>query len=535
MNGDDSQCVEKGPCDECGSSDANALYDDGHRYCFRCGHYTPPDGEPTQTRRRMAKGLERAGSYIDLTKRRIPSDVCAKYGYSGRDGLQIAPYYDSDGQLVAQKIRRPGKEFYVAGDMKSACLFGQKLFRHGGKRLVIFEGEIDAMSGYRMMNGWPAVSIRNGANGAVKDIQANLEFVESYDEVVLCFDNDEPGREAAQAVAEMLTPGKAKIASLPLKDANDMLVAGRSKEFMSAIFEAQVRRPDGIVNMAEVWDRVSTAPEMGAAYPWEPLTKMLYGLRGGEITLIAAGSGVGKSAIAAEIAYGLLMAGETVGYVALEEGIRRTGLRFMSLHANKPLHKPGVEATEEERRAAFDATLGTGRLFSYDHFGSLDGDNLMGKLRYLVKGCGVRWIVLDHISIVVSGLEANADERREIDRLMTKLRSFAEETGVGFLIISHLTRADGRPHEEGGRVTLGQLRGSGSLAQLSDNVIGGERNQQADDEAERNTTTLRVLKNRLYGETGVACRVLYSKETDRLTTLEDEEETSQGDPGEHDF
>lgn len=517
--------VEHTECSSCGSSDGNAVYDDGHTYCFVCETYTASGEEPKQAKgKRMSADLESPGEYIWLTKRSISEDVCRKFRYSVKEGMQIAPYYDNDGNLVAQKIRRKGKEFSVAGDMKQAQLFGQNLFRHGGKRLIITEGEIDAMSVYMMNGGWPVVSIQNGAQAAVKSVSRQIEFVESYDEVVICFDNDEPGREAAVKVAELLTPGKAKIATLPRKDANEMLNAGEAKAFMSAIFEARPHRPDGIINMADTWDLVSQDVAMGHPYPWKGLTEMTFGLREGEIVTLTAGSGVGKSAVSAEVAYGLLMDGKTVGYVALEEGVRRTGQRFMGLYLDVPIHLPGRDVDENLKRNAFNATLGTGRLFTYDHFGSLEGDNLLSRLRFLVKGCGCRWIVLDHLSIVVSGMEDN-DERKAIDVLMTKLRSFVEETGCGMILVSHLKRPEGRGHEEGARVTLAQLRGSASIAQLSDMVIGVERDQQSEDEDERNTTTIRVLKNRYSGTTGVCAELTFSHETGRLT------ETSAADHG----
>ena len=101
-----------------------------------------------------------------------------------------------------------------------------------------------------------------------------------------------------------------------------------------------------------------------------------------------------------------------------------------------------------------------------------------------------------------------------LDILMTKLRSLVEEIGVGMILVSHLKRPEGRGFEEGRETTLGHLRGSAGLGQLSDIVIGLERNQQ--DEEVKNQTTVRVLKNRFSGETGVACTLEYNKHTGRI-------------------
>ena len=149
-------------------------------------------------------------------------------------------------------------------------------------------------------------------------------------------------------------------------------------------------------------------------------------------------------------------------------------------------------------------------------------DNIINRVRYLAKGLGCGYVFLDHISIVVSA-QASGDERRAIDEIMTKLRMLVQETGIALIVVSHLKRPESKGHEEGAATSLAQLRGSGSIAQLSDMVIGLERNGQAEDETERNTTRVRVLKNRFSGTTGPACALLYSRNTGRMTEVEEEE------------
>jgi twinkle protein len=143
-------------------------------------------------------------------------------------------------------------------------------------------------------------------------------------------------------------------------------------------------------------------------------------------------------------------------------------------------------------------------------------DSLLSVIRTYAKSFDCKWIILDHLSIVVSSQEGVQDERKAIDAIMTKLRKIVQETGVGLFLVSHLKRPMGKAHEEGGQVSLSELRGSAAIAQLSDIVIGLERNQQADDEKDRNTTTLRVIKNRFCGLTGKAGQLIYDKDTGRL-------------------
>ena len=140
----------------------------------------------------------------------------------------------------------------------------------------------------------------------------------------------------------------------------------------------------------------------------------------------------------------------------------------------------------------------------------------------MAKSLDCKWIFLDHLSILVSGQEDNGDERKSIDILMTKLRSLVEETGIGLLLVSHLRRPTGdRGHEDGKEVSLSHLRGSASIAHLSDGVVALERNQQAEDENIANTTTIRILKNRYTGETGIACHLHYNKDTGRMIQVDD--------------
>jgi twinkle protein len=244
---------------------------------------------------------------------------------------------------------------------------------------------------------------------------------------------------------------------------------------------------------------------------------MTHGIRKGELVTITSGSGMGKSSVVREVIYDLLKHGYKIGAMFLEESIKRTVLGLMGVHANMPLHLHGYEAEDDVMKEAFDATAGTGRLLLYDHFGSSEIEALMGKVTYLCQqGCD--FIIIDHVSMIVSGI-GDGDERRLIDNLMTRLRTTCSRFGVGMIVVSHLKRPEGISHEEGGRTTLGQLRGSAAIAQLSDTCIGLERNQQADDPALRNRTIVRVLKNRYLGMTGPAAMLDFNVTTGRLSEV----------------
>ena len=511
------------PCPSCGSSDALSINSDGWGICFSCEKKTPPnmEHEYAQPKAKTADGLL-TGEYKALTKRGINEETCKKFGYTIAEyqgqHWQVANYYQ-DNTLVAQHIRNASKEFKWLGNSKEVELFGQHLWRDKGKMVVVTEGEIDCMSVSQLQNNkWSVVSIPSGANSAKKAIQRNLEWLESYDAVILMFDMDDAGRKAVEDCAPLFSPGKCKVAKLSMKDPNELLMAGRGAEVIDAIWGAKTYRPDGVISGEDTWDLINKEdPLATSSYPWQEVDTFLSGIRKGELITVTAGSGIGKSLFCREVAYHLLKSGETVGYVALEENIKRTVLGFMSIELNRPLHISRDGVDEQQLKASWEATAGSGKLYLYDHWGSCDSDNLLTRLRYLARGCGCSYIVLDHISIVVSGI-GDGDERRLIDNTMTKLRSLVEETGVGLILVSHLKRPEGnKGHEDGAVTSLSHLRGSAAIAQLSDIVIGLERNQQSED---ADSTTVRVLKNRYTGVTGVAGSLLYRRDSGRLLEAE---------------
>jgi twinkle protein len=372
------------------------------------------------------------------------------------------------------------------------------------------------MSIYQAMGSkWPVVSLPQGAQSAAKVIKQELTWLESYEKVILAFDMDEPGQEAVAEVASLLAPGKAFVASLPAKDGNECLVQGLNSQLVSSIWDAHPYRPDGVIDAKDLWEEVSKEEQVEqVAYPWGGLNDLLLGIRKGELTTITSGSGMGKSSVVRELLYHILKEGHQVGGLFLEESVKRTALGLMGIHCDVPLHIYGNTVDDQTKREAFDATAGTGRLMLYDHFGSMEIDNIIDKITYMASN-GCEYIFLDHVSMVVSGLETN-DERKMIDVLMTKLRTVVSRFNIGLIIVSHLKRPDGIAHENGGQTHLGQLRGSASIAQLSDACIGLERNQQDEDPNLRNMTLLRVLKNRYTGQTGPATYLMYNAQTGRL-------------------
>lgn len=525
--------VGKEPCPECGSRDNLARYDDGSAYCFGCQHSERPARqghvEDVHINRNKPKehrvtDLVTGGTCRYLPKRGLTEETCEKFNYRADvafkgDKVQVANYY-KDGKIVAQKLRTKSKDFVVTGDTKaiSSILFGAHLWRDGGKRLIVTEGEIDAMSVSQAQgNKWPVVSVPNGAQGAAKAIAKNIEYVNGFETVVFAFDMDEPGVEAAKECAALLTPGRAKIAHLPLKDANEMLVAGRAKELIDALWGAKDYRPDGVVDVASLTVEAAKPIEIGKAWPWAGMAPT-YGRRRRELYGFGAGTGVGKSTVFKQIALHIMEVDQLpVGYIALEEPPAHTLKTLAGMKMGKRVHVPGTVYSQDELTKTIESL--NGKVFFYDHFGAMGWDAIKEKIRYMVLALGCHDIFLDHLTALAASIDD--DERKAIDKIMAELSALTQELDCTIYYISHLTTPEGKSHEEGGRVLEKHFRGSRSIAYWSHFLFAQERNKQ-DIGA---PTIFRVLKDRYTGDAnGVTFGLAYSRETGLLTECEIPEE-----------
>ena len=513
---DKGDFVRHEPCDNCGSSDANSLYSNGSRFCYSCRTYTPAEGinhNHTMTN----TNVKLTGSAERLNKRNISEKTCQFFRIFREGDTLRFPYFTNDGVLQGVKVKNKKKIFTYEG-ISTDTLFGQHLFPNSGKRIVITEGELDAASCYESMPGWPMVSLPHGAGSAKKDIQKQIPLFQGYESIIIFFDQDDPGRKAAKEAASVLPAGRVKIASLEsYKDASEALQANDAEAIRKAIWQAKPYRPDGIIDGKTLLEIVTTPQTpFDHEYPFKGLNEKLHGIRYGELVTFTAGSGAGKTSFCRQIAANLCESGESVGILELEASNRRTALGLMSTAVGKNLHIG--EHDEEELRTAFERTIANWSLYCFDGFGSFDPDIIYNRIEYMATGLDCKVIFLDHLSILLSGLDG--DERRMIDTTMTKLRSLVERTGIALFLVSHLRRAsnDKHSHEEGGRVSLSSLRGSHSIAQISDQVVALEVDQQSG--TERKPTTVRVLKNRYSGEVGVACTLDYDLSTCKFTENE---------------
>jgi len=526
----------KGSCDHCGSSDANTKYEDGHSFCYSCKNYI--NGDKDMETHKVVPMINNASSTLKtegvvdaISERRISKDTARLYNTQikktgSMTTHHIYQYFDKNATHIANKIREvKDKKFWSEGNLTGSGLFGQNIFGKAGKFITVCEGEIDAMSAYELLGSkWPVVSIKNGAASALQNCRDSFEYLNKFEKVVLCFDSDKAGKEASLEVADLFEPNKCLIMDMELKDANEYLKTNQREKFSKCWWNSSPFTPAGIVNLADLGATLYDEKYCETVlYPWNGLNDKTYGMRTGELVTFTSGAGMGKSSIIRELMHHIMSnTKDNIGVLAMEENIRNTAFNIMSVEANERLYIKEIREkfSREQLQEWQDKTIGTGRFLAFDHFGSMSNDEILSRIRFMARALDCKWIVLDHLSILVSGQE-DTDERKSIDILMTKLRSLVEETNIGLLLVSHLRRPSGdRGHEDGREVSLSHLRGSASIAHLSDSVIALERNQQADDPVEANTTTIRVLKNRYTGDTGVACRLHYDKESGRMTEID---------------
>jgi twinkle protein len=380
------------------------------------------------------------------------------------------------------------------------------------------------MAAAEMLQGKPidCVSLPNGAS-LCKGTKAELSLFSQYKRVYLVLDNDKPGQEATKEIADWLsTSVSVYLPRLSMKDINTYLQEDNVATFVAEMNKSTIYEPEGVVNGTDIkLDDLLKPLAEGYPISFKKLSDKLHGVRKGEIITVCAGSGIGKSTAVREIVKDLIEQGLSVANVALEDQMNVAAQALIALDMNIPLttlrfHPPAKEVVQPH----YDKMVGNGKTFFYKHFGGITTDTLMNKLYYYARAKEVDFIILDHLSMVISN-SPSRDERKDIDFLMTQLAKMVVETGVGLIQIVHLKRTStGKASfAHGGEVELTDLRGSAALEQLSWAVVGLERNQQGDDP---NVSTLRVLKNRTFGFLGKAGDVIFNPITGRLQDAESE-------------
>jgi len=455
--------------------------------------------------------------FVELPDRKISKATCEKFKvWRENDRDYFANF--KDGKHIGTKHRHVENKRDQTWTGSQHDLFGQHLFEpHKELQITVTEGEYDAMSAYEMMGSrWPVVSVINGTGSAVLDVKRNFEYLNGFKNVVLSFDNDEAGQAAVKSITALpWPPGKLRIMKHKKhKDASDYKTNGDGAAYTKEWWDAPAYMPDGLKFGSALWDSIVHRPNhFATAYPWDGLNKLTYGIRLSEMVVVTAETKIGKTSVLKEIEYKLLMdpeikeKGYGVGFLHLEEPDYDTVLGLMSVHAGKPFHLPDVPRTVEELKDAFDAVVNNERVVVWDHFGSNTIDAVLSKVRHMAA-LGCKYIVLDHLSIVVSDQEG--DERKRLDEISTKLKMLCMELNIALIAVIHQNRA-------------GQIRGTAGVEQIANIVFKLYRDKLDPDPWRRNVTKIVVENNRFCGRTGVACYLWWNEMTNRLVELTPEE------------
>lgn len=524
------------PC-PCGkSSDAFSVYEDtGWGTCFsgNCERNSPnwsprameeadydPGAQSPSNGRERAYVPPKDGAIDTIWDRKLSRETVKRYAVEVHDNGARTDWqlYDPNNEPHAVKTRRPGHKFTVEGSIKGAGLYGRHLFPPGSaKAITVTEGYEDALASFQMQGSkFPVVSVHSSAT-ALADMRTDFEYLNSFETIVLCFDNDEAGKKAVKKVCEGLPfpIGKLKIIWLKrYKDSSDYLKNGHDAAYMKEWWQAEPYRPDGLVLGMDLWGEITREDKYFMVdWPWRGLNQKTYGLRTSELIILNAEQKIGKTSFVKHIEHKLLTdpvvieRGFGVGFLHFEEPKKDLGLGLISIENGVPYHLPDVAKPEQDLRAAFDKLLNNGRVVIYDHFGSNDIDVVLAKVRHMAA-MGCKYIMIDHISIIVS--DQSGDERKQLDEILTKLKTLTMELDICVVGVMHQNAAGG-------------IRGTKAAEQLANIVIKLERDKMDPDPFRANVTRVSVTDNRFCGRCGIACHLFYDEDTTRFRELTQEE------------
>ena len=520
-------------------------------YCFSCGKYVSnPLGEiseedaekirnvvpktPEQIAQEIAEIKE--CKYLDHKYRDMDAEDWKYYGvrlgvstYDGVTPAFVCFPRTKDGKIVSFKVKCYNKKImWSVGENEDIDLYGwARASKAGSKALYITEGEEDCQALRKMLKqmnrgteyeslDYAVVSLNNGASSAVKEIARQLKDINAlFKEVVLVFDQDRPGQDAAREVVSKLLPD-AKIAKLPCKDANACLHEGRIKATRDAVvFNMQKSMPSTIRSMDSLLEEALEEVQYGISTPWSELDKLTYGIRKKEVWGIGGGTGTGKTTIAHEL---MAHVGKAHGWRSLGILMEETGADSLRNLAGKvdciPYNTPGMKYDKEKfKNTVMDLSK---HVVLWNHDEISDPHSTWNGIKQTIRtyGAEVDMVMIDNMTALSEGLSMS-DKNDFIGLVAKECVDLATKFDICIIIFSHLNAPDknSRSHENGGKVHESQFTGSRALQRYCHMMFGFERNKQAIDP---NCSIIRLLKNRKYGKTG-HIKTYYDPETSRLT------------------
>lgn len=485
------------PC-PCGtSSDAYSIRADGSGgYCFSCSKSFNNKKEET---------VDEGYTYEYRDRRGITAATHEFFGVktqidgSGKPTSVAYPYREN-----TFKFRSLGeKGFWSKGNIGSVGGWGPDKFpAASAKAITITEGEDDAMSVWQMLGKYPVYSVKSAAV-ALSDVRKDYEYLNSFERIYLCLDDDEPGRRATKEIAAVFGFGKIyHVKNAPLKDAHDFLEGKREKEFKNAWFNASRYMPESILSgFASLKKELENSTgAVICSWPFAGFERMTGGIALHRQYLLSGLEGRGKTEVLHQLVHhvGLNFPKINVGVIHLEEPIGDT----LKIQAGKvlqsPVHLPEFAVSNDEVMKAFEKMAGRDdRFHFFKHFGSEDTDTILATMRFMVAACGCQLVVFDNYQLAVTGRSADRDTEA-LDYLSTRTESLVKELPFALVSISH---------ENDNELT----RGSRNLSKTTDVWVNIKRDVENADEHVRNTVFTSFKKNRQAGRTGPGPRLIYDQ------------------------
>lgn len=509
------------PC-PCGkSSDAFAVDFKGEGYCFSCSK--PFGGEKDIAYKEKEYKVEEFEYYPDRgISRGVFEFFDVKTRFLDGEPTEVGFVWPNGGV----RVRRLGEDiakadrFYSKGNMTNPGLFGQDKFDPGSKDgVVIVAGGHDVLSVYEMTQGKFAVVSPTSESVAKRDCANAWNYLNSFKKIYLCFDNDEQGRKAAADVAPLFDFHKVYHVKLTVhKDPNEYLVKQDVDSFRKVLENAKRFSPDNIISsFTDIRDalRKDSESQIGT-YPFEILQTNTYGLHEGEIVVIKARRGVGKSELLRAIEYHLLKSTKiNLGLIHLEEDTGTTIKALAGYELSVPATLPDCGLSEDDifegyRKAVSDDE---GRVHLYLSFDREDEELLFNNIRFLVAAAGCKVIVLDHITWLATGKD-DQDERKKLDRISQGLKLLAKELRCCIIVVSHINAQGG-------------TRGSANIENSANTIIFLDRDEKNPDQLTRSLTNIMLEKVRLGGRTGPAGRSIFNQMTGKLEEFSDQSLVNQ--------
>lgn len=547
-----SQCIEKLE-HSCGSRDGLQVFKKNDKYtgyCFSCNTYVSDPyndqvaGYEPEKKKRVDRNdvINLINTYrtVDLPDRKLKKEYLeyfgVKIGTSEEDGStpisHFYPYEDENEKVIAYKTRIiDGKKMWCVGSIKDTMPFGwNKAINTGGMKLFITEGEIDAVTVFQVLKEknigtkWEAnnpavISLPSGSSSAAKMLaKFSSKIYEHFKEIVLVFDKDKAGKLATQEA--LLVCPKALSVTLPMKDPNECLMAGRKKLLAnSLLFKAGRPKNTRLINGSTLIDAGREQAQWGLSWPYSGMTELTRGIRFGETYYIGAGVKMGKSEFVNDIAKHMMIEHNLKVFLAKpEEANRKTWQKVVGKAVGRIFHDPKIafdyDAYDKGCKQIGDKLI---MLNLYQHMGweTLKTDIISAA----TDGCKI--VFIDPITNLTNGI--NSGEANTIlQEIAQELSSMANDLNIAIFIFCHLKAPQsGEPHERGGKVRSVQFSGSRAMMRSCNYMIGIEGDKNPDlSEEERNVRKLVMLEDREFGTVGTV-PLYWDNKTGLFSEMED--------------